>query len=564
MNVVKLLAIVIVTVAVTLLCIRSGQAMAKTPVAVPVHGVYHTPKPLTTTVAALEAVTEPTPNATASVNGTDTERAVQPVQATSRSLDGGGPVGHHAPRMAGATPVVVRGKFITRQEQRSANHPLNGLIARDDVDDTEEDDTDDSTQHRANIIVDAGVYNVNRPYYRQGDSKDYSTIDADISVAEEDGSASYHNSYDLTYGTVGGGYKPAPESPSDWNAAGRPGHGYPAPPVPPGGGMGQPPYGMAAPYPPSGHVPVPGYKPRTPYIYPPSGMQYPHPGMAFQPTSSPVGQFNIHSPLQHIQMIYDKIDWQKLGILALFKVGMAKLKAFSFLKILFLLVFKLKLFLIAMFFKFLLVLKLMKFFKLLMIPLVLMAVLPIMSSLASPMLVGGLLSIPSRIIDYLTGPVYAPASATAATKYSSADPTILPSITSAKSSSSGSPSSTNLQKRVDIGLEDRRRLETLELSDPTFNIFQKVLDSEKCLERIACRMAVVEKAGILPAWVNWVLHRVSKLIPNEKLESYIRTYDNVSDEIYRKSEAPDNWETWCFERYDCDTADVRNASDTNI
>lgn len=166
MNVVKLLAIVIVTVAVTLLCIRSGQAMAKAPVTVPVHAVYQTPAPLTTTAAtAPETVTDPTPNATASADWTDAERAVEPVQAASRSLDGGGggsPVGLPAARMAGTVPAaVVRGKFVTRQQPLgAAYHP--DFTARGDVDDADEDDGDDNPSRPANIIVDAGVYNVHR------------------------------------------------------------------------------------------------------------------------------------------------------------------------------------------------------------------------------------------------------------------------------------------------------------------------------------------------------------------------------------------------------------------
>lgn len=323
----------------------------------------------------------------------------------------------------------------------------------------------------------------------------YSTIDADVLVAEEDGSVNYHDAYDQPYG---GGYKPAPDGPNDWNTAGRP-------PGNSGGGAAQPLYGMMAPYPPSGHVPAPGYKPRTPYIYPPSGVgaHHQHPDMTYQrPGETSVGHSGFLGPLHHLQMIIDKIEWQKVGILALLKVGMAKLKVFSFLKLLFLLVFKLKLFMIALFFKFLLALKLMKFFKLLMIPLILIGVLPIMSSIASPSLIGGLLSIPSRIIDYLTGPVYVPGTAPVSTKNSATDSTVLSSVTSAKNSGGGPSSSASLQERANINLHDSRRRETLGLSDATFDIFQKVLDSEKCLERIACRMALVEKAGILPTWVN--------------------------------------------------------------
>lgn len=130
MNVVKLLAIVVVTAAVTLLCIRSGQAMAKAPVTVPAPGVYPTPETMTTTVA------DPTRNATAPA---DAGRAAQ---AASRSLDGGGPVGIPAARTAGTYRP--------------------DLTDRDDVDDAEEDDTVDNHRRPANIIVDAGVYNVQR------------------------------------------------------------------------------------------------------------------------------------------------------------------------------------------------------------------------------------------------------------------------------------------------------------------------------------------------------------------------------------------------------------------
>lgn len=301
---------------------------------------------------------------------------------------------------------------------------------------------------------------------------DYSTIDTDISVAEEDGSAGYHNSYDLAYNQ---------NTDSDWS----------------GGGMGRPPYGLAAatyPYPASV-----GYKqygmPRPPAMINHNMMNY----QLHNPSSQSEG-FNIHSTLQQIQMISDKIDWQKVGVLAFFKIGLAKLKAFGFLKILFLLVFKLKMFLIAMFFKFLLILKLMKFFKLLMVPLILLSLTPILSTVASPMLIGGLLSIPSRIIEFLTGPVYVPASS-AATKFSNPDPTILPSTTSvAKSAGSSTPT---LFKFDDWKMLDRRRLDMLELMDPSMNLFRKMLDTEKCVERIACRMVVVEKAGIVPTWINW-------------------------------------------------------------
>lgn len=294
---------------------------------------------------------------------------------------------------------------------------------------------------------------------------DYSTIDTDITVAEEDGSAGYQDSYDMSYNTAPGNANHG----TGWSPATQP--------VSYSGMMGRPPYGMAAPYPYPGGQPVvaPGYKHHVTY----GGNMAP----AYMNGHRPAGQYNMHSNLhQQIQMIFDKIDWQKVGILALFKIGLAKLKAFGFLKILFLLVFKLKMFLIAMFFKFLLIAKLMKFFKLLMIPLILVTLLPMLFS--APMVVGGLLSIPGRIIDFLTGPVYVPA---AATKLFT-EPT-----TGTPVGKTGSPAFSKP--------DDSRRM--LELFDPALTIFRKVLDSEKCVERIACRMAVVEKSGILPVWINW-------------------------------------------------------------
>lgn len=64
----------------------------------------------------------------------------------------------------------------------------------------------------------------------------------------------------------------------------------------------------------------------------------------------------------------EKFDWHTIGLLTLVKAGLIKLKLFGILKILFLLLFKLKLFLIAIFVKFLLLLKSSKLFKTLFLP----------------------------------------------------------------------------------------------------------------------------------------------------------------------------------------------------
>ncbi|XP_060854212.1 uncharacterized protein LOC132932042 [Rhopalosiphum padi] len=574
MNVVKILAIVVVTSVVTLLCIRSGQAMTKTPagtvynntsekpgsrdqgrlpsvsvisktvapkatdnpVSIGVYPVEEKRKEVQTTITVVtpepnrEEILE-NENQTTTTTTTTATITAEPLQlATSRSLNSGlngeNRITVLGPLVSGrkTSPIVVRGKLI-RQIAHSSNHQASNGV-------TIVDDKDDDGDNEAKIIVDADVYHLNN---RQLGNTDYSAIDTDISVAEEDGSAGYHDSYDAGYNKVN------LNDGTGWNPGS---YGGVVPTI------GRPPYGMPSPYPYPGGQPVsPGYKHHVSYTnnVPPA---YPY-------GHRPAGQYNMNNNFhQQVQMIYDKIDWHKVGIMALVKIGLAKLKAFGFLKILFLLVFKLKMFLIAMFFKFLLIAKLMKLFKLIMIPLILMTVLPLILSLFSaPMLVGGLLTIPARILDFLTGPIFAPAAATAATKVLT-EPTSLPGLAIGKIG--GSTPSYN--KPDDVTISNNRRLE---MFDPALTVFRKVLDSEKCVERIACRMAVVEKAGILPVWINWMLYRVSKMIPNEKLESYLRAYSEVNNVIYNKSDNPANWTTWCSERFDCNITNTTNTA-TNV
>lgn len=55
-----------------------------------------------------------------------------------------------------------------------------------------------------------------------------------------------------------------------------------------------------------------------------------------------------------------------------------------------------------------------------------------------------------------------------------------------------------------------------------------------------------------------MLQRVSKFIPNNKLEAYLKTYSDVNNIIYNKSVTPENWANWCSERYDCNSVNVMN------
>lgn len=55
---------------------------------------------------------------------------------------------------------------------------------------------------------------------------------------------------------------------------------------------------------------------------------------------------------------------------------------------------------------------------------------------------------------------------------------------------------------------------------------------------------------------------MSNIISNDKLESYLKTYEAVNNEIYTKLPTPDNWTTWCQERYNCNNTFVTKVTDT--
>lgn len=55
-----------------------------------------------------------------------------------------------------------------------------------------------------------------------------------------------------------------------------------------------------------------------------------------------------------------------------------------------------------------------------------------------------------------------------------------------------------------------------------------------------------------------MLRRVSNYIPDDKIDFYLQTYKDVNNEIYTMTLKPNNWTTWCSERYKCDDNKVSN------
>jgi len=132
------------------------------------------------------------------------------------------------------------------------------------------------------------------------------------------------------------------------------------------------------------------------------------------------------------------IDWRKIGIIALSKLVLVKLKAFFVIKILLFLMFKLKFIMVIISaFKFILLLKFMKFFKVL-LPLFLLPLFLIM--LLSPLFFILIYSIPERIVQLLRMPMGAPATPVAMPAPISAPSALPPSRPNVPAPSNPAPS----------------------------------------------------------------------------------------------------------------------------
>lgn len=268
-------------------------------------------------------------------------------------------------------------------------------------------------------------------------------------------------------------------------------------------------------------------------------------------------------------------DWETvIGVLALFKFGLLKMKAFGVIKLLLLLLFKVKFLLGIVLFKFLLLLKVTKFFKLLLVPqFIVLLGLPVVTALLSPFALATIFSIPAKIINMFKYPanLTAPMMQVSMLPMLSLPaipatlPSILPAVTVPSTNqvvaSSGmlsrpmnsmealgdltnfplrpdrlpintkyldalpytkavrpgnlSPGpAVNNKRRTQIYLSKNGNLNSPhswsnESSSPSTNpnspdVARDVLNTDSCAERIACRLAASERAGLItPPRMDW-------------------------------------------------------------
>jgi len=240
--------------------------------------------------------------------------------------------------------------------------------------------------------------------------------------------------------------------------------------------------------------------------------------------------------------VINELLWRRIGIMALIKLGFFKLKVIGFIKILYLLLFKLKFVLIVLFLKFFSLLKFIKFSSLSFLFLPLTAIIFLMdinnnpgifSSANTPIpkyneevmnspdgtiqLTEEIVSTPGEITFVPTGEtvlvptdetVLVPTDETVLVPTGETETVVVPSgqtetVVVPSDQIPIIPSSNIPQDVVDAFLNVGLRYESLEVMDPTLDLFQTELNSEECVERIACKIAATGKTGIIPLWINW-------------------------------------------------------------
>lgn len=156
------------------------------------------------------------------------------------------------------------------------------------------------------------------------------------------------------------------------------------------------------------------------------------------------------------------IDVSKIGMIALVKIGIAKLKALGFIKAMLLVLFKLKLLILVLVLKFLMLLKFVK----------LSMLLPaLFSVLTLPMFLSRIM----RLNNLLNQPVLVP-----------------------NNNVQSDPVDNNIN-----GGKRRSNLDAMEEMDPGINLIRKIIKTEKCVEKISCRMAGAKQPNSALIWLNW-------------------------------------------------------------
>ncbi|XP_039290047.1 uncharacterized protein LOC120352644 [Nilaparvata lugens] len=213
----------------------------------------------------------------------------------------------------------------------------------------------------------------------------------------------------------------------------------------------------------------------------------------------------IKMPMKPTKMLdFSSIDFMKIAMVAVLKLVLFKIQTIGTVKFLAFLLMKIPIILIKIAMKVMFVMKFIQILKYLAIPFLLPTILSLLAPLLPILLPLLLLPLLLPLLLFLPIPVLAMVGTSSTTTTSTT--TMAPTARQRRSIAA-----------TDVGFRfDRQKL------DMAF--FRKLVDSEMCLERIACNLAADKKASTFSSLVSWILETAKGYVNHPRYKSYSEAY----------------------------------------
>jgi len=180
----------------------------------------------------------------------------------------------------------------------------------------------------------------------------------------------------------------------------------------------------------------------------------------------------IIAEIRHPSKHKMSIDVTKIGLFALVKIAMAKLKALGFIKAFLLMLFKLKLLILVLAIKTLMLMKILK------MTLFLPALLSIFTL---PMILSRLINMNNMLNQ----------------------PVLVPNNLGGNAGNNQGQNPDDTDDSDDGSGGKRSRLDNFRRMGTGLASFRQIMRSEKCVERVSCLMAGAERPSLTLIWLNW-------------------------------------------------------------
>ncbi|RZF45446.1 hypothetical protein LSTR_LSTR009317 [Laodelphax striatellus] len=212
----------------------------------------------------------------------------------------------------------------------------------------------------------------------------------------------------------------------------------------------------------------------------------------------------IKMPMKPMKMLdFSSIDFMKIAMVAVLKLVLFKIQTIGTVKFLAFLLMKIPIILIKIALKVMFVMKMIQILKYLAIPFLLPTILHLLAPLIPLLLPLLLLPLLLPLLLFLPIPVLA---------------MITTSSTTTTTTTTVAP---NSRRKRHIAADDGFIFDRQKL-DMAF--FRKLVDSEMCLERIACNLAADKKASSFSSLVLWILDSAKVYVNHPRYKSYFEAY----------------------------------------